>query len=150
MQRIISLLSAAFLYCLLALPSSAENVFYCVEELATGFVKENGKWQESSFVKYRFSIKFDDGYSYVDGFDQRLGLNIHQKWPCHVAYNISHPIVCNPPFPFNIELSFRFDKSTQRFIRILSGRYGFIHKSATDKDAYSDTDAISAGVCQKF
>ena len=44
----------------------AENVLYCKDEIATGFIKENGSWRTGNFQLLRHTIKFNDDYSALD------------------------------------------------------------------------------------
>ena len=45
----------------------AETVLYCQSELATGFVNKGGVWKESPFELERFTVKFNDDFSVLEG-----------------------------------------------------------------------------------
>ena len=47
----------------------AENVMYCQDELATGILKENGVWKTRNFKLERYTIKFNDDYTKLEGLD---------------------------------------------------------------------------------
>ena len=41
-------------------PAWAETVLYCQEELATGVIKKNGRWQTGDFELKRHTVRFDE------------------------------------------------------------------------------------------
>ena len=49
-----------FIALLFATPAWAEIVLYCQDELATGIVKKNGRWQTGNFQLMRHTVKFDE------------------------------------------------------------------------------------------
>ena len=45
----------------------AETVLYCQSEVATGFFNEGGVWKETSFKLDRYTVKFNDDFSLLEG-----------------------------------------------------------------------------------
>jgi hypothetical protein len=138
------LIAISFLF-LVGIPfANAEQVYYCASELATGIVKDEktGKWKEMGFNQERYTIKFNDDYTSLDGIDKTT-------WSCVAPFaNSSQPIlknrfVCYDSHDFG--LVFTFDKQTHRFFYMNGTIFGYLHN---EKD--SDTNSIYAGTCQKF
>ena len=65
---------------LLGSTAKAEIVLYCQSELAAGFIKKNGRWQEGNFNLERFTIKFNDNFSRVEGLTS-------EPMECSVSFN---------------------------------------------------------------
>ena len=63
----------------------AENVLYCQSELVTGFVKKNGAWKNGNFATDRFTVKFNDDFSLIEG-----GLPNSSPMECSAPYS-SYP-----------------------------------------------------------
>ena len=53
----------------------AENVLYCQDELVTGIIKKNGVWKTGNFKPLRQTIKFNDDYTKLVGFDETMNCN---------------------------------------------------------------------------
>jgi hypothetical protein len=122
----------------LVTPLKAEIVMYCVAELATGFALENGKWKQASFKRPRYTIKFDEYYTELDGLTAA-------PWKCGKTYDTGLPnmLVCQNQF--SKSKAFALMQNSGRFIYANTGGYGYI-SSRTDPD----TDALIVGTCTKF
>ena len=122
-------------------PAKAEIVLYCQDELATGFIKDKNtkQWEEGSFVKERYTIKFSKDYKTLSGLHiPQSSTPIPMK--CHQPYNhLPDQIICNEYSGF----SFRYHTKKMRFVFVQAGIFGFV-KNLTD------TDSIRAGTCKKF
>ena len=51
-------------------PAWAETVLYCQEELATGVIKKNGRWQTGDFELKRHTVRFDEKKMTLEGMDR--------------------------------------------------------------------------------
>ena len=126
----------------LAQPAAAEDtVFYCVEEMSTGFYKdkENGKWKSVEFIEARYSIKVKDDWKSMshEGF--------HFK--CHKDDLVSrgnYTATCKA-FDGWLGSTFKIDLRSLRYVfaqpsssAYIRGYQGF------------DTDRISVGKCESF
>jgi hypothetical protein len=122
----------------LVTPLKAETVMYCVAELATGFILENGKWKQTNFKPPRYTIKFDEAYTELTGITGA-------SWECGKTYDFSLPnmVVCQNRF--SKSMTFTLMMNSGRFIYANTGGHGFI-SSRPDPD----TDALIAGTCTKF
>ena len=120
--------------------ANAEHVYYCASELATGISKDKktGRWKEVYFEKVRYTIKFNEDYSKLNGLDRI-------EWNCFQAYTYEASLknlrVCYRK-DNNGEL-FQFDTNSLRFLFNSTSTTGFLEND------YS-TNAIYAGTCQKF
>ena len=123
---------------LVSLNSYGDIVLYCQDELATGFFNENGAWKAGPYELRRYTIKFSDDYSSVS-------LNeVLPDLPCDYAFGDAigsyfDIVVCNQPNGHN----FKYDKVSKRYIYNQSSFFGYIEDSV-------DSDAMTAGTCQKF
>lgn len=117
----------------------AETVFYCESKLATGFIKQGGKWKTSNFSLERYTIKFNNDYSKLYGLDER------RPYICSSPYiNASDALACLSGYS-NGE-SFLFNKRTKRFVFSTPSLGGGYDSTLTDPD----TDTLQAGTCKKF
>ena len=123
--------------------ANAEQVYYCSDELATGFIKDEktGKWTAGDFERERFTIKINDDYTKLDGLSKT-------SWYCSKPYDWDSPqiknmIVCYPEF--NSGSLFSFDFKTLRFLLLRGSLLGYVGNSKG-----SDTNIMLAGTCQKF
>ena len=113
----------------------AENVMYCQDELKTGILKENGVWKTRNFKLERYTIKFNDDYTKLDGMS-------------------FHPMSCSKPYSIDLDYiacvhsmggheTFTYNKRTKRFLY-----------SNTDADGYVDDEysrnSLRAGICEAF
>ena len=113
----------------------AETVLYCQSELATGFINKDGVWRESPFKLERFTVKFNDDFSLLEGIS-------YKPMECSIQY--SH----KPNFISCVHLwgeykTFMYNKIKKRFLYsgISSGSY---------VDNETDTEVLYAGTCQGF
>jgi hypothetical protein len=123
--------------------ANAEQVYYCTSELATGIIKDKktGKWKKGNFKEQRYTIKFNDDYTKLDGLDKNT-------WYCLKPYDWNFPeiknmIVCY--HQFNGGSVFSFDFKTLRFLSSAAHLMGYVENT---KDP--DTNIMNAGTCQKF
>ncbi len=111
----------------------AENVLYCKSELATGFYKENNTWKEGSFKRERFTIKFNEDYTKLEGAS-------YKPFYCSLPLKFTKPenVYC-------VESGevFIYNRTTTRFLYSSLSSGGFIDNS-------TDTENLYAGSCQKF
>ena len=111
-----------------------ETVLYCQSELATGFIKKGDVWVQGEFKKDRFTVKFNDDFTTLEGF----------------AYG---PMDCKTNFPsvlpsqvqcsFSSGQSVVYNKQTKRFVFANISLSGFVENSG-------DSDTLNAGTCTKF
>ena len=121
---------------LLGTTAHAETVLYCQSELATGLLKENGRWRTGKFVKERFTIKFNSDYTKLYGLDKNRPFN------CNVPFSfIPDSIACVSGYG-NGE-AFLFDKEKLRFLFSNIAITGFVGDG-------SSTENLYAGNCKKF
>ena len=59
--------------------ANAENIYYCASKpnLATGIDKDNktGEWFRNGFSVSRFTIKFNDDYTILNGLSEEISWN---------------------------------------------------------------------------
>ena len=118
--------------------ANAEQVYYCASELATGLIKDKktGKWSETSFQKQRYTIKFNDDYTKVEGL---TSASFYCKKPlfdeihltCYQKYDSGDMLV--------------FNKDNLRFLYVYGNSSGYLFNKSN-----SDTNTMNAGTCQKF
>ena len=118
--------------------SQAETILYCQSELETGFGKfgkiENS-WRESSFEPERWTVKFNDNFSKVEGFRD-------EPMKCSVVYShLKEAISCNGDFQ-----TLTFSKESLRFV-YFTGSSSYVGNKPDDG---TDTESIYAGTCQEF
>jgi hypothetical protein len=113
----------------------AETVLYCQSKLAAGFINEGGVWREGSFERKRFTVKFNDDFSVLEGVS-------FKPMECSIQYNHK------PNFISCVHLwgeykTFMYNKIKKRFLysAITSGGY---------VDNETDTENLYAGTCQSF
>jgi hypothetical protein len=113
----------------------ADTVLYCQSELATGFINKGTGWVEGSFEKKRFTVKFNDDFTTLEGFAQG-------------------PMDCKINFPDLLPtqlqclangggMSALYDKTTKRFVFSSISIAGYV-------DLRTDSDNLYAGTCTKF
>ena len=113
----------------------AETVLYCQSELATGFINEDGVWKEGSFNRKRFTVKFNDDFSLLEGVS-------FNPMECSIQY--SHkPNLIHCVHSWGTYQTFMYNKIKKRFLfsNISSGGY---------VDNGTDTEVLYAGTCQNF
>ena len=132
-KLLLVILSLGFLF---ATSIKAETVLYCQSELATGLLKENGTWKNSGFKLKRFTIKFDDYFSRVEGMS-------FEPMDCKAPY--ANDVIFCVQSKYN-HSTLRYNKVTKRFVHYFNPSSGYVDLS-TD---ISDNDVMYAGTCQKF
>jgi hypothetical protein len=130
-----------FLGCLLtANLALAETVYYCVDDLATGFIKDKGKWIEGSFSKTRFTIKFRDDYSTLTNND------IDHSCEPQYGDDSKDQVICHDIYFGGSFWS--FNKKTKRFEHVML--IGYSTDDNPTLDEYHDTTTVRAGKCDTF
>jgi len=117
----------------------ADKVLYCQDELATGIIKRNGVWETSRFQLERYTIKFNDDYTELDGFDNVTAPN--ETFNCNTPYLKKNMIKCTSS-SFQ-DVTFIFDKITKRYTFSFITPFSYIENG-------SDTSSLSAGTCKAF
>jgi len=115
----------------------AETVLYCQSEFATGLIKKSGSWQVTSFERDRFTIKFNQGYTLLEGLT-------YTPMTCDAPYesiDIPERIFCVDEKYSRSTL--RYNKVTKRFVHYFQPSSGYIGGS-------DDTDILYAGSCKVF
>jgi hypothetical protein len=118
---------------------SAEIVLYCNSELGTGIAKENGIWRTGNFKPERYTLKFSDDYSELEGLSFAEGI-IHQ---CTLYETVDTLVCASENHPSHI---FTYNKKTKRFLHFREGVLGFIQGN----NAGNETNSMHAGTCKKF
>ena len=116
----------------------AENVLYCQSELATGFINKEKKWVETGFNPQRFTIKFNDEFSKLDGLESRA-------FECAWAYADPKREFVSCISHWRNGMFFNYNTVTKRFIYAQTTLFGYVLN-----DSEPDTNAIFAGDCKKF
>jgi len=119
----------------------AEEVLYCTSELATGFYREDGVWKQGKFVGKRFTVKFENEYSKLNGLDE------DHVWNCRRPFKhdvISTAVTCQSSNYRSSDV-FIYSPKTMRFLLFVSSIAGYIGKWVD-----ADTDSLYAGTCQNF
>jgi len=132
------LLVLLFSFSILIAPTiKAETVLYCKSELVTGFANVDGKWKTANFAPKRFTIKFNDNFSRIEG-----GLPASSPMECDVPFDASPNVIhCVSP-NFN-RSTMRYNMKTKRFVHYFNPSRGYISNS-------TDTDLLYAGTCEIF
>ena len=136
-KRVSGIISLLLTICLVS-PTKAEEVYYCSTELATGIVKENGKWRAGRFEKLRYIAKFNSDFTQVEGFGY---IENSPPLDCHTRYDfLPGALSCSKG---GAVLIFNRIKLRFTFFQGSSGGYAF------DLDD-PDTESMYAGTCEKF
>ena len=120
---------------------NAEQVYYCTAELATGFYKDKKtrKWGQANFQKERYTIKFNDDYTSLEGILDR------NPWVCKKPYfgvMYEGALTC---FDTNDNGDFfSFDRGTQVFVLMIGSVDGFLFPILKQETK------LIAGDCKKF
>ena len=122
---------------LISFNSYGNKVFFCNDELATGFHYKNNKYSVTNFTPQRHTIKFNDDFSLLSGLDD-------SDWECSDSYFSStyNSISCISPYQNGG--SFSYHKISKRYVFLESSTDGYI-----DNNSPSD-DFLSAGTCKDF
>ena len=131
-KLLILLLSFGFL---ISTSVKAEMVLYCQSELAAGFIKKNGRWQEGNFNLDRFTIKFNNNFSNLEGLTS-------EPMECSVSFNHKPNLIfCVHSWGSHETLIYEKKKRRFTYSSISSGGYAFDQ---------GDTEVLFAGTCTKF
>jgi len=121
---------------LFASPIKAETVLYCQSELATGITKSSGTWKAANFKKKRFTIKFNNDYTRLEGISFDI-------MDCKAPYTNKKNIIFCVQSNYN-HSTLRYNTKTRRFVHYFNPTEGYVVTSKTD------TDIIFAGTCKAF
>jgi len=113
----------------------AETVLYCQSELATGFINEDGVWKEGSFSRKRFTVKFNDDFSLLEG------VSFHPM-ECSIQYN-HKPNTISCVHSRGTYQTFMYNKIKKRFLYSEISIAGYVNNN-------TDTEVLYAGTCQNF
>ena len=116
----------------------AETVLYCQSELTVGFVKDEGSWRTGNFGEKRYTVKFRNDFSRLDGISEK-------PWKCSWAWNDSKYGIVNCVHPFNNGEYFHYNKDLKRFMFLSTSSTGYLEDMEK-----ADTNNIKAGSCKKF
>ena len=134
------LLILLLLFGFLITPSiKADTVLYCQSELETGLIQVNGSWETKNFISERFTIKFNDDYSRLEGLDPSPGLE------CRASFTSSPHLIFCVDRKYN-HSTFRYSKKTKRFVHYFNPFGGYVENKISD----TDNDVIYAGTCKIF
>ena len=134
-KRVSGVISLLLTICLIS-PANAEQVYYCSAELATGMIREDGKWITSQFEPNRYTIKFNSDFTQVEGFRNFVDIPLN----CHFPFSFYPELLsCSGKVTF-----LTFNKENLRFSLFL-GNAGYV----LDLDT-PDIDAMIAGACEAF
>ena len=120
-----------FLNSVLSFSANAETVLYCQEELATGLIKDKSAWKTGNFIKERYTIKFNNDYSRLEGLGRR-------GMVCRTTY--SKNIVSCADFSGD---TFLYNRNYMRFALARMSIEGYVN-------AGEDSDNLSIGTCKDF
>jgi hypothetical protein len=122
---------------LIAIPTKAEIVLFCQDELATGFLKKGGKWQSGNFELKRHTVKFNDDFTLVYGLTA-------EPMECVIPFPGSSPNRVHCVHLWGFHETFAYDKKNTR--------YTFVNYSAgyVKSGDNPDTDVMYAGTCESF
>ena len=116
--------------------ANAEQVYYCASELNAGILKDKktGKWKKGNFEEDRYTLKFNDDYTKLDG--------LMQQYYCLKPTGYKDTlIVCYEND--NGGGVFSFDKEKLRFLLLRGSLFGYVSNEGDD-------NWITAGTCKKF
>ena len=113
----------------------AETVLYCQSELATGFINKGGVWKEGSFKRRRFTVKFNDDFSVLEGVS-------FKPMECSIQYP-QKPNFISCVHLWGEYKTFIYDKVKKRFLYSAISSVGYVHND-------TDTEVMYAGTCQSF
>ena len=136
-----SRITASLFLLMLGSPFSlAEEVLYCVDELATGISFHKGEWRERAFVELKRTVKFNDDRSSIKGFDDSV-------LTCSPVYSYnSADLVCRNPHSTS---TLSINVKTMRYEYASTSPFGYqMGESAVPE--WDDTSAIYAGTCTTF
>jgi hypothetical protein len=129
----------------------ADDVFYCTEELSTGFKYKNDSFSETIFVKERFTLMVHGDAGKIgtaDGIKISTANGTWKDAPCKLGF-MSSVYICTDRF--NLGMTFNFNKDNNRFLETYTGIYGYLsHKSQDLSRSERGEDILTAGKCVQF
>ncbi len=134
-----------------ATPALAEQVLYCQDELATGMIHKNGKWETGKFKPQRHTIKV---------FGDFLGIELsgshfkNQYFECSTpnSKKLTQSRICIAKNKFDNSIGsyfFFIDMKSLRYSSVFVSSGGYI-ESFIAPGNNPDTDSLHAGTCTKF
>ena len=114
----------------------AEKVLYCQEELNTGLIKKKGVWKTGNFKRERYTIKFNDYYTILDGISLT-------PMSCSKPYKHADPEYIACVHSKGSHETFAYNKLTKRFIFSKTSAGGYVANE-------QDTENLSVGTCEAF
>ena len=117
----------------------AENVLYCESELATGFIFDEGKWKETSFKRERFTVRFNENFTKLEGF--------YGPMTCFAPFNHKPNFISciETDFPYQ---PFLYHKQKKQFKFAQFSSAGYLSDAEDGNDF--DTDVMYLGTCTNF
>ena len=122
----------------LAAATKADQILYCTDELATGFIKERGGWRTVNVIPERFTLKVEGDFETLIHSGNRY--SCLELW---MAFGVSR-VSCNEDYygAFSIIM----DKNSLRYVRTYPADDGFVSSKEND----FATDVTYAGTCETF
>jgi len=118
-------------------PIKADTVLYCQSELISGVMKNNGLWKTTTFNQQRYTVKFNNDYSQLEGLTT-------MPWVCQVPYSF-YPDQIFCVNSWGSHQTFVYSKKTKRYLMTEISSGGYVRNP---EDA--DTDSLSVGTCKAF
>lgn len=137
MKRLILMVLVCCVPLLANAQDTGARVLYCVDELAVGFGKKNGKYVESGFTPKRFSIRVTGPWTFVKVDDQ-----LFQCLPMGDMDGAS-PVVCKSKDPWSTD-AINIDKISLRYSRTRATYTGYLMPET------NDSENLYAGKCEEF
>ena len=129
-----------FLNSVLSFSANAETVLYCQTDIATGLTKDKGAWKTSNFHLGRYTIKFNNDYSRLEGVSRG-------PMKCSVPYSGVHNeiIFCKDQY---LSKTFIYNRQKMRYSLATMSVSGYALD--TDRVKLNDTETLQAGKCKDF
>ena len=121
-------------------PVSAERVFKCKSDLATGFFLDNGHWKESVFELNDFVLSFDDDFKKLTISGEDLWVLLADPITTDGSGAAEKMLLCDSNYRNGKSL--RFNRNLGSFLFISSLPSGYL--SGTEG---AEKDVIYAGMC---
>ena len=135
--------SAVFVLILLTFSTvteSADRVFKCKSDMATGFFLDNGGWKESSFELSDFVLTFDDDFKKMTiSGEGSLGFTCRPHYNGRIR-SVEKILLCDSNYRNGKSL--RFNRNLASFLFISSLPSGYL-----SGEEGSENDVIYAGMC---
>jgi hypothetical protein len=137
------LITISFLFLVGSPIANAEQVYYCKSELNAGIIKDKmtGKWRKGNFGEERYTLKFNNDYSILEGISGKTKFKCEIPWKNLMEYKNYR--FCKTPS--NNGLVIAFNLNTMRFLYTQGGVTGYVEGGEDP-----DTNIMLAGTCEKF